>query len=40
MLWAIIGLTTMLGPVGILAFRKVIEGGRPTPRPAAEPTPG
>jgi MFS family permease len=35
LLWAAIGLTTMLGPIGILAFRGVIEGKRDPARAGA-----
>ena len=31
-MWSIIGLMTILGPIGILSFRKVID---PRPAPAA-----
>ncbi len=32
-LWAFIGVTTMIGPVGIVALRRVIQGGRPPGQP-------
>ena len=31
LLWGIVGATTMVGPLGIVALRRVIEGARPVP---------
>ncbi len=39
MMWLIIGLTTLVGPILILTLRRVIEGGRKDSKELTEPEP-